>query len=85
MGPKPTADQKVKNCVQLFVHRKGRVKTNSINVRIVESQAGDWCNEANIIVMSAIKQRWCCRGFTYIIYECNEATVVLLRLYIYYL
>ena len=40
-GPKPTADQKVKNCVQLFVHRKGRVKTNSINVRIVESQAGD--------------------------------------------
>ena len=55
-GPKPTADQKVKNCVQLFYHRKGRVKTNSINVRIVESQAGDWCNEANINVMSAIKQ-----------------------------
>ena len=40
-GPKPTADQKIKNGVQLFVHRKGRVKTNSINVRIVESQAGD--------------------------------------------
>ena len=56
MGPKPTADKKVKNCVQLFIHRKGRAKTNSINVRIVESQAGDWCNEANISVTSAIKQ-----------------------------
>ena len=42
MGPKPTADQKVKNCVQLFCRRKGRVKTNSINVQIVGSQAGDW-------------------------------------------
>ena len=42
MGPKPTADQKVKHCVQLFYHRKSRVKTNSINVRIVGSQAGDW-------------------------------------------
>ena len=42
MGPKPTADQKVKNCVQLFCRRKGRVKTNSFNVQIVGSQAGDW-------------------------------------------
>ena len=36
MGPKPTADQKVKNCVKLFHYRKGQVKTDSINVRILK-------------------------------------------------
>ena len=36
MGPKPTADQKVKNCVKLFHYRKGRVKTDNINVRILK-------------------------------------------------
>ena len=34
----------------------------------------------HILFTSAMKQRWCCCGFTYIIYECNEATVVLQRL-----
>ena len=39
MGPKPTADQKVKNCVKLFHYRKGRVKTDNINVRILKKKA----------------------------------------------
>ena len=65
---KTTADQKVKNCVKLFHYRKGRVKTNNINVRIVLKakqeiwrKSESWqivlvCNKANINVTSAMKQ-----------------------------
>ena len=38
MEPKPTADHKVKKCLNLFDHRKGRVKTDSSNVRILKAK-----------------------------------------------
>ena len=47
-GTKTDSRPKSQHFVKLFYHRKGRVKTDSINVRIQESQAGEQ-REKNLI------------------------------------